>query len=116
VRNERFDEPLAVPEAAMDAEGMNLEFSGELVFWRGPAPWYFVRVPADASEAIRAVSGIVSYGWGAIPVTVWIGTSTYETSLFPKDARYLVPVKAAIRSAERLAEGDTVDVQLLIGS
>jgi hypothetical protein len=26
---------------------MRLEFSGEVVFWRGPAAWFFVRVPEE---------------------------------------------------------------------
>jgi hypothetical protein len=38
----------------------------------------------------------------------------WETSLFPKDGRYVVPIKAAVRTAERLAEGDTVTVQLVV--
>jgi hypothetical protein len=26
---------------------MNVEFSGELWFWKGPAPWHFVTVPEE---------------------------------------------------------------------
>lgn len=26
---------------------MNLEFSGEIWFWKGPAPWYFITVPDE---------------------------------------------------------------------
>jgi hypothetical protein len=32
--------------------------------------------------------------------------------LFPKDDRYVVPVKASVRKAEKLEEGDTVTVRL----
>ena len=46
-----------------------------------------------------AVASIVSYGWGVIPVTARIGTTTWTTSLFPKDGSYLVPLKDAIRKA-----------------
>jgi hypothetical protein len=91
-----------------------LAFTGELWYWRGPAPWYFVTVPEDASAALHAMSAVVSYGWGMIPVRVRIGESDWETSLFPKDGRYVVPVKSAVRMAERLADGDTVAVQLSI--
>jgi uncharacterized protein DUF1905 len=95
---------------------LDLVFSGELWYWRGPAPWYFITVPEDASVAVHALSAVVSYGWGVIPVRVRIGASVWETSLFPKDGRYLVPVKAAVRLAERLAEGDTATVQLVVRS
>ena len=99
----------------MDAHSLDLAFSGELWYWRGPAPWCFITVPGDASVALHALSADVSYGWGMIPVRVWLGGSVWETSLFPKDGRHVVPVKSAVRMAERLAEGDTVTVHLIIG-
>jgi hypothetical protein len=34
--------------------------------------------------------------------------------LFPKDGRYIVPVKDVVRTAEGLVEGDMVTVQLVI--
>jgi hypothetical protein len=40
----------------------------------------------------------------------------WETSLFPKDGRYAVPIKDVVRNAEGLAEGDTVAVELAIRS
>ena len=91
---------------------MNIEFSGKIWFWKGPAPWFFVTVPAKQSVDIKAISGFVTYGWGVIPVHVRIGTTEWTTSLFPKDGRYLVPIKASVRKAENLEEGDTVTVQL----
>ena len=54
----------------------------------------------------------MTYGWGTIPVTARIGSTTWKTSLFPKDGRYLVPLKAAVRRAEELAEGDEVGIVL----
>lgn len=91
---------------------MDMEFSGEIWFWRGPAPWYFVTVPDEHCQALEAASSLVSYGWGMIPVTARIGTTSWTTSLFPKDGRYIVPVKAVVRRAERLDAGDTVTVRL----
>ncbi|MGH8826005.1 MAG: DUF1905 domain-containing protein [Jiangellaceae bacterium] len=91
---------------------MELEFSGELWLWRGPAPWYFVTVPEAESLDLNAVSTAVTYGWGMIPVKARIGATGWETSLFPKDGRYVVPVKATVRKAEGLDEGDTVTVRL----
>lgn len=91
---------------------MNIEFDGEIIFWRGPAPWYFVVMPEEESRELKAISNFVTYGWGVIPAQVRIGGTEWQTSLFPKDGRYLIPVKASIRKAEKLEEGDIVSVQL----
>lgn len=94
---------------------MNLNFNGEIWFWKGPAPWYFVTVPEEQCHDLKAISGIVTYGWGMIPVTVRIGKTAYKTSLWPKDGRYIVPIKASVRKAENIEEGDTVTIQLEVG-
>lgn len=91
---------------------MSLEFSGEVIYWRGPAPWFFVAIPDEESGQIKSISDMVSYGWGCIPVHVRIGKTRFQTSLFPKDGRYLVPVKADVRKAEKIEEGDMVTIQL----
>ncbi|HEY3311810.1 MAG TPA: DUF1905 domain-containing protein [Anaerolineales bacterium] len=91
---------------------MIIEFIGIIWYWRGPAPWYYVTVPAGQSSELKAISGIVTYGWGVIPVVVRIGKTEWSTSLFPKDDRYLVPIKASVRKAENLEVGDTVTLQL----
>jgi hypothetical protein len=91
---------------------MKIEFNGKIIFWQGPAPWFFVSVPEKESRDIKAISGLVTYGWGVIPAHVRIGKTEWTTSLFPKDGRYLVPIKASVRKAEHLEEGDNVTVQL----
>ena len=91
---------------------MYLEFDGKIWYWRGPAPWYFVTVPAMQSRELRNMVGFVTYGWGMIPVDVRIGKTEWKTSLFPKDGRYIVPIKASVRKAEKLEEGDKVTVRL----
>ncbi len=93
---------------------MNLEFSGEIWFWKGPAPWHFVTVPDEECGELEAASAFVTYGWGMIPVTAQIEDTKWETSLFPKNGRYLVPVKAEVRRAEALEVGDTVTVRLAV--
>jgi Domain of unknown function (DUF1905) len=94
---------------------VTLEFSGVVWFWRGPAPWYFVTVPQAECEQLKDTSPEVSYGWGMIPATVRIGATVWTTSLFPKDGRYVVPVKSGVRKAEHLDDGDTVTMSLRIG-
>ena len=91
---------------------MLIEFIGKIVFWKGPAPWFFVTVPAKQSRDLKAISAIVTYGWGVIPVHVRIGKTEWQTSLFPKDGRYLVPIKASARRAENLEKGDKVTIRL----
>ena len=91
---------------------MDLEFRGEIWFWKGPAPWYFVTVPAEECAELEATSAFVSYGWGMIPVAARIGDTEWTTSLWPKDGSYVVPLKASVRKAEGLNEGDTVVIRL----
>ena len=91
---------------------MNIEFTGAIWFWRGPAPWFFVTVPPAQSIDLHSISGIVTYGWGMIPVDARIGRTSWTTSLFPKDGQYILPIKAAVRKAEHINEGDTVTVRL----
>jgi len=91
---------------------MNIEFSGQIFFWRGPAPYFFVTVPAEQSRKIKAISKRVTYGWGVIPVHVRIGNTEFKTSLFPKDDLYLVPIKAKVQNAEKLEQGQTVTIRL----
>ena len=91
---------------------MDIEFTGRIWFWKGPAPWFFVTVPENESQVLKEISGLVTYGWGVVPVHVQIGRTDYRTSLFPKDGRYLVPIKASVRKAENLEEGDNITVRL----
>lgn len=98
----------------METASMNFEFSGKIFQWRGPAPFYFVAIPEEQSQEIKAISDLVTYGWGVIPVHVQIGKTEWKTSLFPKAGLYLVPLKDAIRKAEELKEGDEVTIRLEI--
>jgi hypothetical protein len=91
---------------------MEIEFTAKIWFWRGPAPWYFVTIPETQSLDIKAISGWVTYGWGVIPVSVQIGKTAWRTSLFPKDGRYIVPIRASVRDAENLDLDDEVTVRL----
>ena len=91
-----------------------MTFSGDIFEWRGPAPFYFVAVPDDESAAIKEVSRLVSYGWGVIPVSVRIGKTEITTSLFPKQGKYLVPLKDVLRKPEGIEVGQNVKITLTI--
>jgi hypothetical protein len=68
---------------------------------------------ADAQE-VSELAPALSYGWGAIPATVSVGTTTVTTSIFPKDGGYIVPLKNALRHAETIAIGDMIKVRVAL--
>lgn len=94
---------------------MEVVFTGNVFEWRGPAPFYYVAVPDDDSADIRDAAPLLTYGWGVLPARVRVGDTVWETSLFPKDGRYLVPLKDAVRRAEGIHEGDVIDVAVTLG-
>jgi hypothetical protein len=89
-------------------------FDATIIHWRGPAPFFYAPVPADAAEEIRRASKLVSYGWGVIPVEAVIAGVTFTTSLFPKDGTYLVPLKDAVRKATGITVDDTIHIELTL--
>lgn len=93
---------------------MNLEFSGEVWFWRGPSPYHFVTVPDDESAELESAAAMVTYGWGMIPVSASIGSTEWTTSLFPKNGGYIVPLKDVVRNAEGFDVGDVITVRLAV--
>ncbi|CCK25948.1 hypothetical protein BN159_1569 [Streptomyces davaonensis JCM 4913] len=93
---------------------MELAFTGQVIEWRGPSPYYFVPVPEEESADIREVASLATYGWGVIPVDARIGAIEFTTSLFPKDGHYLLPLKAAVRKPQGLSAGDEVAIELTV--
>jgi hypothetical protein len=89
-------------------------FHAELFEWRGPAPFYWLALPANACDYVRAEAKQATYGWGAIPVRVRIGRTEWETSLLPRDGGYVLPVKTQVRKREGVADGDTVAVAMSV--
>nr|BFE67884.1 hypothetical protein GCM10020092_011850 [Actinoplanes digitatis] len=90
---------------------MEWEFEGEIIEWRGLAPFYFVAMSEDGSAELKEEARSLIY-WGQVPVHVVIGGTEFTTALFPRDGRYLVPLKDAVRRAEGIGEGDVVTVIL----
>ena len=86
-------------------------FDGEVIEWRGPAPFFFVAMPESDSAELKEEARSLIY-WGQVPVHVVIGDTEFSTALFPKGGRYLIPLKAAVRNAEGINEGDVVAVRL----
>ena len=91
---------------------MELRFTNELIEWRGPAPFYFIQTPPDATAEIKVIAAAKTYGWGVLHTYVTINTTQWKTALIPKDGCYLVPIKNAIRLPEKLELGQRIDVTL----
>ena len=95
--------------------------TGPLWRWTSPsasAAWHFITIDGDAGEALsgtaimRRMEGN-SRGFGSLKVVATIGGSTFKTSVFPsKETGWLLSVKASVRKAEGLGEGDAVVVSL----
>lgn len=81
--------------------------------------WFFVTIDGEVGEALSATAIMHRLesgkraGWGSVKITVRIGDSEWRTSAFPsKESGWMVPVKAAVRKAEGLHEGDPVALSL----
>jgi hypothetical protein len=89
------------------------QFSAPLWLYPGEGSWYFVTVPEDISDEITDLTEGRRKGFGSVRVTVTVGASTWQTSVFPtKSGTYMLPIKKPIRTAENLLEGTPVDTQL----
>lgn len=95
-------------------EPMDFDLEGVLVEWRGPAPFYFVRLGEEDSEDLKLAAKGLEY-WGQVPVAARIGEVDFTTALFPKDGRYLVPVKDVVRRATGVGLDQVVAVSLDLG-
>jgi hypothetical protein len=96
------------------ANGVKMNFTNELIEWRGPSPFYFVAVPEPIGAEIKATANLVSYGWGVIPVTAQVGETNFTTSLIPRNSIYLVPIKNVVRLGESLEVGQPVSIELIV--
>jgi hypothetical protein len=93
---------------------MDFEFEGPVVEWRGPSPYYFVAIPEDASEDIKFAAQGLEY-WGQVPVVASIDGTEFTTALFPKDGRYLLPLKDAVRRAAGIELEQVLTVSMRVG-
>jgi uncharacterized protein DUF1905 len=100
--------------AATYPDRVDLEFGGEMWFWKGPSPFHFVTVPPAECHELKAAASVVTYGWGMIPVEACVGDTTWTTALWPKGGGYIVPLKDWVRRAEALELGDVVRIRLTL--
>lgn len=94
---------------------MELAFEAVIIEWRGPAPFFYARLPPEAAAAISRVKKAVTYGWGAIPVEATIDGVSFATSLFPREGTYLLPLKDKVRREIGVTVDDVVAVWMQVG-
>lgn len=95
--------------------------AGPLWRWTGAngnGTWHFITIDGEAGEALNGTALMRRLeksigGFGSLKVKARIGDSTFTTSVFPaKQLGWLLPVKASVRKAEGIGEGDIVEVVL----
>jgi hypothetical protein len=89
-------------------------FAAELWEHDGEGAWHFISLPEAEADEIEEIYGAKAGGFGSVRVAVTVGATSWSTSIFPdrKRGTYVLPVKKAVRSAERLTAGTTVKVAL----
>ena len=76
----------------------------------------FLTIDGYVAEAIRVASSGHSAAWGSVYVEAAISKTCWRTSVFPSKAiqGYMLPIKASVRKAEKLADGDVITVRLTL--
>lgn len=82
--------------------------------YEGPAAWFFVSLPEDVADKIERETHGPRRGFGSVRVEAKIGSTTWNTSIFPdrKRGTYLLPVKKEVRRAEGLEAGSMARLEL----
>lgn len=92
------------------------KLKSKILVYQGPSAWRFLAIPKKQGAEIKKKFGAHAKGWGSLPVSVTVGKTTWETSIFPdkKSGTYLMPLKAKVRKAEEIEDEDTVKFTLKI--
>ncbi|GAA1851689.1 DUF1905 domain-containing protein [Myceligenerans crystallogenes] len=93
---------------------MRASFTAPLWQWEARTEsWWFVTVPADVSDDLADLP-LPPRGFGSVRVRVTVGSTTWQTSVFPSDreSAYVLPMKKAVRTKESLEAGEPVAVTL----
>jgi hypothetical protein len=89
-------------------------FTATIIYWRGPAPFFYVPLPPAEAERIREISKFVTYGWGMIPVEATINGVTFTTAMFRKNDTYYLPLKDAVRKQCGVTADDVVSIEMTV--
>ncbi|WP_432199847.1 DUF1905 domain-containing protein [Erythrobacter sp. W53] len=107
-----------------------LSCTGPLYRWTASngVSWHFITIDGDAGEEMSATEAMRrlelgrKHGFRSLKVEATIGETTWQTSCFPNTSNdtspggdsdgWLLPIKAQVRKAEGIAEGDAAHVEL----
>ncbi len=95
---------------------LDQEVTAPLVEWRGPAPFYFLKLEEQVAKEVLQVVKDLSYGWGVIPVRVQIDKTEFETSIFQRENTLFVPVKKEARLSSGVVIGQQVRARLIFST
>lgn len=95
---------------------LDFTFRAPLWLWKEGATWHFITVPEEPSAAIKSFAPDAKRGFGSVRVKVNIGSSRWQTSVFPSKVSggYVLPIKKTVRTAEGLGASDVAEVTLEI--
>ena len=86
--------------------------------WRseGAIDRYFVTLPRELAEEIRARFSGSHEAVGSLPVSVELGQSIWSTSLYADSdaASYVIPIRDDVRRRERVRDQQTVTLRFAI--
>ena len=93
-----------------------IQVTSPVWIWKGeagPARWYFITVPEEQCDEIRAHAFGTPRGFGSVKVQATIGDVAWRTSVFPLNSGgYLLPLKAEVRRKANIGAADEVTVEL----
>ncbi len=93
---------------------MQIKFKAKVWLYKGNVSWHFITVPKEQAEQIKYLSMNKRAAWGSVRVSVTVGSSTWQTSLFPSKEleAYILPLKAEVRKKEEIKAAATILVNL----
>ena len=106
------------PLLPADDPAASRDYTVQSTVWRykGTAAWHFANLSVEQSADIKSRYGTTARGWGSIRVRIRIGKTEWNTSLFPdkKSGTYLFAIKADVRKAEKLSDGDCITARVSV--
>jgi hypothetical protein len=95
-----------------------IQYQFTTTLWQhsGNGGWHFVSLPEATGAEIRILLKSSEEGWGRLKATAKIGTTEWKTAIWfdTKRNTYLLPVKADIRTKEKLTIGKAFTVAIWV--
>lgn len=86
-------------------------------YFNGKSTYYLASLPPKVGRAIHGLrKGVPRRGWGSVPVTLTIGNTRWNSSIFPESGKqsYLFLINAKVRKAEAIVDEGRIRVTLTL--